>query len=294
MPLLSESIGGFSAGVVGTVIGFPLDLVKTRMQTGSSLSCQSMSSTFRDVVVNEGVAGLYKGVAMPLLSLTILNTLNFSSYNHFKRVLVSGRQKCEGYKGVDYVGIFFAGSLAGPLASIVSTPEHMLKTQMQLDNLRKPAPIFTRGVIQASRFLVEKHGIRILYVGHASNTLREAVFLGTYFTTYEWLKQSLVQLSLVSVHVAIPVAGGMAGAAGWIVSFPLDCIKANIQGVVDPTKPSMKTRSIVLTGKEIVAKRGFAGIYSGIVPSVTRAFLVSGSRFSAYEFAVGAVESIIH
>ncbi len=30
-----EMLGGFSAGVVGTVIGYPLDLVKTRMQTGS-------------------------------------------------------------------------------------------------------------------------------------------------------------------------------------------------------------------------------------------------------------------
>ena len=30
-----EMLGGFSAGVIGTAIGYPLDLVKTRMQTGS-------------------------------------------------------------------------------------------------------------------------------------------------------------------------------------------------------------------------------------------------------------------
>jgi len=29
-----EAIGGLAAGVTGTVIGYPLDLVKTRMQTG--------------------------------------------------------------------------------------------------------------------------------------------------------------------------------------------------------------------------------------------------------------------
>ena len=33
-----EMIGGFSAGVVGTVIGYPLDLVKTRMQITSKRS----------------------------------------------------------------------------------------------------------------------------------------------------------------------------------------------------------------------------------------------------------------
>lgn len=31
----NESIGGLAAGVTGTIIGYPLDLVKTRMQTTS-------------------------------------------------------------------------------------------------------------------------------------------------------------------------------------------------------------------------------------------------------------------
>jgi hypothetical protein len=36
MRLRDETIGGFTAGVAGTVLGFPLDLVKTRMQTSIS------------------------------------------------------------------------------------------------------------------------------------------------------------------------------------------------------------------------------------------------------------------
>ena len=31
-----EMFGGFTAGVVGTVIGYPLDTIKTRMQTGNA------------------------------------------------------------------------------------------------------------------------------------------------------------------------------------------------------------------------------------------------------------------
>ena len=31
--LKAEALGGLAAGVIGTVIGYPLDLVKTRMQT---------------------------------------------------------------------------------------------------------------------------------------------------------------------------------------------------------------------------------------------------------------------
>ncbi len=43
MRLRDETIGGFTAGVAGTVLGFPLDLVKTRMQT--SLSSPGMHSS---------------------------------------------------------------------------------------------------------------------------------------------------------------------------------------------------------------------------------------------------------
>jgi solute carrier family 25 carnitine/acylcarnitine transporter 20/29 len=37
---------------------------------------------------------------------------------------------------------------------------------------------------------------------------------------------------------------------------------------------------------DILKTRGVASLYSGLAPSVFRAFLVSGSRFSAYEFAM--------
>ncbi len=36
MHLHKETIGGLTAGVAGTALGYPLDLVKTRMQTSIS------------------------------------------------------------------------------------------------------------------------------------------------------------------------------------------------------------------------------------------------------------------
>lgn len=46
MRLRDETIGGFTAGVAGTVLGFPLDLVKTRMQTSLSSPGMRSSSVF--------------------------------------------------------------------------------------------------------------------------------------------------------------------------------------------------------------------------------------------------------
>lgn len=75
---------------------------------------------------------------------------------------------------------------------------------------------------------------------------------------------------------------------GWMASFPFDCIKANIQGQPLDKHPRKK---IMEATKEIWQKRGIRGFYSGIGPSVTRAFIVSSTRFSAYEFALSVLNT---
>jgi hypothetical protein len=47
----------------------------------------SISQSIRKIVREERLAGFYRGVLPPLTSLTILNTVNFSSYAYFKEVL---------------------------------------------------------------------------------------------------------------------------------------------------------------------------------------------------------------
>ena len=129
--------------------------------------------------------------------------------------------------------------------------------------------------------------------------------------------------------VAVPLAGGTSGCLAWFLSYPLDCVKSNLQGrhLVAP-KPSdtpssyssgsssrsssgSLARGRNLAGaaspqssgwnapskpsawsvaRHLVAMRGVRGLYSGLAPSLARAFVVSGSRFSAYEFALWALK----
>ena len=73
--------------------------------------------------------------------------------------------------------------------------------------------------------------------------------------------------------------------AGWFGSFPLDTVKSNIQGqpLVKPWKQQLKMRSVALA--QFRAK-GLFGLYSGVGPALARAFIVSGTRFSAFEFTL--------
>lgn len=160
------------------------------------------------------------------------------------------------------------------------------QTQMQLDNIHDRR---YKGSWHCLTSLVKSNGLPVLYTGHMVNTTREALFLGTYFYTYEGAREYLHGQSHVPSSIAVPLAGGLSGAFAWFVSFPLDCIKAGIQGQrIDAGSGVNRLRAVDVL-KNLLETRGVLGLYSGVTPSIARAFLVSGSRFSAYEFAVWAM-----
>ena len=169
---------------------------------------------------------------------------------------------------------------------------HRWQTQMQMDNIREKK--YT-GSFHCLTTLTRDHGLKVVYTGHTINTLREATFLMTYFFVYEGFRGMLFETEWMNpkdksdhhteIHKwAIPVAGGLAGAIGWAVSFPLECVRMGVQGqTVDNTG---KWKGSVQVFKELMENRGIRALYRGVTPTILRAFLVSGSRFSAYETAL--------
>ena len=288
--LTEEALGGLSAGVVGTIIGFPLDSIKARMQVNQGAN-QSLWATSRAVVQKEGILALYHGVAPPLISLSILNTLNFTSYSYLQ-------QKLEASRGWD-VRNAFAGTAVGPLAAVVSTVENLVKTQMQLNHLNGNQYSSSWDCVQ--QIIRSRHGLSLLYTGHLVNTARETVFLLTYFGLYEGFREQLVHVSIYHLRGAsntvpkeshpwaIPVSGGLAGALAWSISFPLDCVRAGVQGQALPltnNKQAYPTKTAWQVFAHLMHTKGIRGLYAGVTPSIVRAFLVSGTRFTAYETAL--------
>ena len=65
-----------------------------------------------------------------------------------------------------------------------------------------------------------------------STATDKVVFLSSYFFVYEHGRRAIAAHAPVPGPVAVPLAGGLAGACGWVVSFPLDLVKARIQGAL--------------------------------------------------------------
>ena len=296
--LRPESVAGASAGVVGTVLGFPLDTIKTRMQFHGL----PMTSTIQNIYKEGGYFGFYRGILSPLVALTVLNTLNFSSYAYFRSqlglhgdLIAVGSQHGKFFEAK----VALAGGAAGPFAALVSTPFELVKTQMQLrlSDTSRSVEGYTNS-IQTAVTIIKKHGFAALYRAHTVNTFREVLFLGTYFTVYEHLKSFQID-SMAAPHssftipraLAIPLAGGLSGAVGWFVSFPLDCIKSTLQGR-SILSSSSEGDGAWAVARHLMRTKGVQGLYSGITPSILRAFIVSSSRFSVYEVTLWLISTI--
>ena len=192
-----EAVAGCAAGVVGTLIGFPLDSLKTRMQAGQGGPGVGMVSLGRKIMQEEGPGGFYRGVASPLAALTILNTLNFSTYANMRKLFEVDDSKLNNVSGVEFEWrVPVAAACVGPLASMISTPFELVKTQMVINNKVAVTNTNTttkrQSSIRTALKIIESHGLRSIYIAHGVNTTREIVFLSTYFTVYEHSKGSIL------------------------------------------------------------------------------------------------------
>jgi hypothetical protein len=208
-----EAAAGAAAGIAGTLLGFPLDTVKARLQTGAS---SSALSCVRGIAQREGFRGFYRGVASPLLSCTVLNTLAFQTYALTRTLValppVAPPAQREAPVG-SFAQRFAAGALIAPLVTAVSTPFEFVKVQLQLDD----KPVGSAGAAKARRFegaahamraIAKQNGVAALWLGGGTNLVREALFLGTYFYANEGLHDALTQ-SGVGHAAAVPIAGGV-------------------------------------------------------------------------------------
>ena len=152
---------------------------------------------------------------------------------------------------------------------------------MQVDNINKNQ---YKGSWHCMSTIARVHGPTTLSTGMMVTLSRDAAYLCSYFFVYEGMKATLTGNAIsglsIPTELAVPLAGGTSGAMAWLTSFPFDCVRAGVQGQsLDNNK--LKTGREVF--QELMESRGLRSLYRGVSAAVARAFIVSSTRFSAYE-----------
>ena len=157
-----------------------------------------------------------------------------------------------------------------------------------------------RGPIDCIRKIHDQNGIKGLFRGMSATIYREVPGYGGQFFCYEALKKWLTPEGHKGDLGAgrLIMAGGVAGIFGWVLSYPMDYVKSQIQAEPYDRRTPWKKNPYLFDGgffdcwKRTVQKHGFKALWRGFGPCVARAFPANAAGFVAYEWSLKLIQEI--
>lgn len=138
------------------------------------------------------------------------------------------------------------------------------------------------------RYLYKSQGVRTFFTGLHLHILRDALGTALYFGSYEAFHLALSPTGKRDgagplIHF---LSGGLAGMSSWLLIFPIDLVKSRIQKTVSFNEDRSKLPKIVPVIQEVIRHGGLRALYSGIMPTLVRAFPAHSINFLIYEAAL--------
>ena len=171
---------------------------------------------------------------------------------------------------------------------VVTSPTELIKIQQQ--SIITPPGGVAPTIQDVARNIWQQRGIRGLFRGIGPTAIRETGY-GAYFGIYEGtlmllsprsppvpdaaaldhssLRQEAAAAKMRYSYPSLLLAGGLAGVASWIVTFPFDVIKTRVQSTIS-TATDNPYRSILSTVINSYRQEGIRVFFHGLTPTLIR------------------------
>nr|KAF6311197.1 solute carrier family 25 member 20 [Myotis myotis] len=233
---------------------------------------------FRKTLMREGVRGLYRGMAAPIIGVTPMFAVCFFGFGLGKKL-----QQKHPEDVLSYPQLFAAGMLSGVFTTGIMTPGERIKCLLQIQ--ASSGETKYNGALDCAKKVYQESGIRGIYKGTVLTLMRDVPASGMYFMTYEWLKNILTPEGKSVSELSVPrilAAGGVAGIFNWVVAIPPDVLKSRFQ-TAPPGKYPNGFRDVL---RELVRNEGVASLYKGFTAVMIRAFPANAACFLGFEVAM--------
>lgn len=296
---LKDLTAGTVGGCAGIVAGQPLDTVKVRIQSQnlSNPLYKNALDCFVKTVRHEGPLALYKGMATPLLGNAPMQAVVFGAYGNMTRILDDYYPPAPKVTGVttrpEYGKLYAAGSWAGVIQCVIATPAELIKCKLQVqvgdgtgEANKGSGRVAYKGPWDCAKQSIKKNGVMAgLFRGWWPTIWRDGPTYGLYFCTFEYFKYTLGPKDDTKAGVAVCLfAGGMAGVATWLFTYPFDVVKSVVQTLPDGT-PGKEARMDVIA-KKYYKLHGWRWFFQGLQPTLIRAVPTNAVTFLVYEYSL--------
>ncbi|XP_043537173.1 mitoferrin-1-like isoform X2 [Chiloscyllium plagiosum] len=213
----AHMMAGSLAGIMEHSIMFPIDSVKTRMQSlqpDPKAQYKNVFDGLLKIVHTEGFWRPFRGLNAMVLGAGPAHAMYFSSYEKMKRTL----SDAIGQGGNSHLANGIAGGTATLIHDAVMTPAEAVKQRMQMFN----SPY--KGVLHCIRVVYKTEGIRAFYWSYTTQLTMNVPFQAIHFMTYEFMQEQLNPCRHFN-PLSHMLSGALAGATAAAATTPLDVCK---------------------------------------------------------------------
>ncbi|KAG1891158.1 hypothetical protein F4604DRAFT_1876316 [Suillus subluteus] len=292
-----------SASYISTFVGYPLDSLKSRLQTTKTR--MPVLKLAGIVYREEGVTGFYRGLWIPLVTISFVRAASFTIYSSTKEYCRKNNYFTGDRASDAALAGGLSGALSGSLISFTSAPFELVKVRRQLEY----SIAATKGVqmvkppntIDAVREIFRTHGLSGLWIGFRLHFVRDTAGTALYFFEYDAMRHLLGrqrsgEQGPTPAWLPIPtslipfVCGSLAGVSSWALIYPLDVVKTKVQQRAlagTPPKGVWETLRRLVRGpdpkdpKPVLA--GIARIYRGLGVSAVRSITTHGLLWTLFD-----------
>ncbi|KAM0543819.1 hypothetical protein ACHAPJ_012126 [Fusarium lateritium] len=270
-PGVSLAAGAVAGGIEATIT-YPFEFAKTLAQLSAKYPDANSSTISRSPFViisqtirNDGFRAIYTGCSTLITGTACKAGVRFLSFDAVKNQLRDSNGKHSP------ASLILAGMIAGAVESVtVVTPTERIKTAL-IDDARSNRRV--NGGFHALRTIAAERGIREVYRGLTSTTLKQSATSGVRMGSYNILKE------FISPDSKNPIVtfgiGALAGIITVYATQPFDTIKTRSQAA--------KGATMVEAYQQVLRDGGVRGFWSGSTMRLGRLILSGGIVFTAYE-----------
>ncbi|ORZ33076.1 mitochondrial carrier domain-containing protein, partial [Catenaria anguillulae PL171] len=124
----ARTISASTTAIIGNLLGYPFDSVKTRMQT---FSYPTIGHCIRHTYATEGLRGFFRGILPQMATSSVFKTASFAAYVRAKSAIANAPsvQEATGQSaaGKLFVSSFGGGFCSGVFTAFLTQPLELIK-----------------------------------------------------------------------------------------------------------------------------------------------------------------------
>lgn len=277
-PLLHQLAAGALAGIMEHTVMFPIDSIKTRMQTSKIGAKEGIIQAFSRISHQEGPLALWRGVSSVVMGAGPAHAIYYLVFESTKTTL------CNRWYNLDNTIVTterypLIAAVSGVAATITSdalmTPFDVIKQRMQ--NTSAKSSSVSNGLKVCSH-IHHTEGFKAFFISYPTTLILSIPFAALNFGIYEF-SSDVLNPDQIYNPLAHCIAGGISGAFAAALTTPLDVIKTALQ------TQSVKANGFFAAIRALHDQGGSKVFLRGLRPRVVFNVPATAISWTAYEMA---------